>query len=129
MEATIFRGWIYDYLFPHAAVLKVVHPRMLRAIAATKKKNDRIDAHKIADCLRCNFLPECCMASREIRERRRTLLYRNLLVRQAVQIVASYLFLLSAVEGAVGLPISLLYSDISVAEQIASLISKPSGSR
>jgi len=41
---------------------------MLRAIAAAKKKNDRIDAHKIADCLRCNFLPECYMASTEIRE-------------------------------------------------------------
>ena len=58
---------------------------MLRAIAAAKKKNDRIDAHKIADCLRCDFLPESYMASTEIRERRRTLRYRNLLVRQAVQ--------------------------------------------
>jgi hypothetical protein len=28
-------------------------------IAAAKKKNDRIDAGKIADCLRCDFLPEC----------------------------------------------------------------------
>lgn len=36
---------------------------MLRAIAAAKKKNDRIDAGKIADCLRCDFLPECHMAS------------------------------------------------------------------
>jgi transposase len=53
--------------------------------AAAKKKNDRIDAHKIADCLRCDFLPESYMASTEIRERRRTLRYRNLLVRQAVQ--------------------------------------------
>ena len=40
---------------------------MLRAIAAAKKKNDRIDAGKIADCLRCDFLPECHMATREIR--------------------------------------------------------------
>ena len=40
---------------------------------------------KIADCLRCDFLPECYMAPTEIRERRRTLRYRNLLVRQAVQ--------------------------------------------
>jgi hypothetical protein len=46
---------------------------MLRAIAAAKKKNDRIDAHKIADCLRYDFLPESYMASTEIRERRRTL--------------------------------------------------------
>jgi transposase len=58
---------------------------MLRAIAAAKKKNDRIDASKICDCLRCDFLPECYMAPTVIRERRRTLRYRNLLVRQMVQ--------------------------------------------
>jgi transposase len=86
MEATMFTGWIYDYLLPHAAAVKVAHPLMLRAIAAAKKKNDRIDASKIADCLRWNFLPECYMASTEIRERRRTLRYRKLLVRQNVQL-------------------------------------------
>jgi transposase len=85
MEATVFTGWIYDHLQPHAAALKVAHPVMLRAIAAAKKKNDRIDAKKICDCLRCDFLPECYMASTAIRERRRTLRYRNLLVRQMVQ--------------------------------------------
>jgi len=31
------------------------------------------DASKIADCLRCDFLPECHVASTEIRDRRRTL--------------------------------------------------------
>jgi transposase len=82
---TIFTAWIYDHLKAHAAAVKVAHPLMLRAIAVAKKKNDRIDARKIADCLRCDFLPECYMASTEIRERRRTLRYRNLLVRQAVQ--------------------------------------------
>src|SRR5579859_7676421 len=85
MEATMFSGWIYDHLLPHAAAVKVAHPRMLRAIAASKKKNDRIDAGKIADCLRCDFLPECHMASTAIRDRRRTLRYRHLLVRQMVQ--------------------------------------------
>jgi transposase len=85
MEATIFTGWIYDHLLPHAEQIKVAHPLMLRAIAVAKKKNDRIDANKIADCLRCDFLPECHMASTEIRDRRRTLRYRHLLVRQIVQ--------------------------------------------
>lgn len=85
MEATMFSGWIYDHLKPHAAALKVAHPLMLRAIAAAKKKNDRIDANKICDCLRCDFLPECHMVPTAIRERRRTLRYRNLLVRQMVQ--------------------------------------------
>src|SRR5882672_10248576 len=85
MEATIFTGWIYDHLLPHAQQVKVAHPLMLRAIAAAKKKNDRIDAGKIADCLRCDFLPECHMASTAIRDRRRTVRYRHLLVGQMVQ--------------------------------------------
>ena len=38
MEATIFTGWIYDHLHPHATQVKVAHPLMLRAIAAAKKK-------------------------------------------------------------------------------------------
>jgi hypothetical protein len=44
MEATLFTGWVYDWLAPHARQLKVAHPLMLRAIAAGKKKNDRADA-------------------------------------------------------------------------------------
>ena len=44
MEATIFTGWIYDHLLPHAEKVRVAHPLMLRAIAAAKKKNDKIDA-------------------------------------------------------------------------------------
>src|SRR5438034_11642912 len=30
MEATIFTGWIYDYLLPHAAELKVAQSHWLR---------------------------------------------------------------------------------------------------
>jgi transposase len=77
MEATIFTGWIYDHLLAHAQQVKVAHPLMLRAIAAAKKKKDQIDASKIADCLRCDFLSECHMASTQIRDRRRTLRYRD----------------------------------------------------
>jgi hypothetical protein len=49
---------------------------LLRAIAVAKKKNDQIDASKIADCPRCDFLPECHMMPAEIRDRRRALRYR-----------------------------------------------------
>jgi hypothetical protein len=54
-------------------------------MSAAKKKNDQMDASKIADCLRCDFLPESHRMPREIRDRRRTLRYRHLLVRQMVQ--------------------------------------------
>ena len=83
--------WIYYHLLPHAEKVKVAHPLMLRAIAAVQKKNDKIDSRKIADCLRCDFLPECPMASTEIRARRRTLGYRNLLVSQTVQMKSELL--------------------------------------
>jgi transposase len=40
MEATIFTGWVYDFLKPHAVELKVAHPAMLKAI--TKGKRGRL---------------------------------------------------------------------------------------
>lgn len=85
MEATIFTGWVYDFLKPYAVDLKVAHPEMLKAITAAKKKSDRADAEKIADLLRVNLLPECHMLPEEIRELRRILRYRNHIVRSAVR--------------------------------------------
>jgi transposase len=85
MEATLFTGWVYDFLKPHAVDLKVAHPAMLKAITAAKKKNDRADAEKIADLLRVNLLPECHMLSEEHRELRRILRYRNMIVRTATK--------------------------------------------
>jgi len=85
MEATIFTGWVYDFLKPYAVELKVAHPAMLKAITAAKKKNDRADAEKIADLLRVNLLPECHMMPEDLRELRRVLRYRNMIVRTAVK--------------------------------------------
>jgi len=85
MEATLFTGWVYDFLKPYAVALKVAHPAMLQAITVAKKKNDRADAERIADLLRVNLLPECHMLSEEMRELRRILRYRNHLVRTAVK--------------------------------------------
>ena len=85
MEATIFTGWVYDFLKPYAVELKVAHPEMLKAITAAKKKNDRADAERIVDLLRVDLLPECYMASEELRELRRILRYRNMVVRTAVK--------------------------------------------
>ena len=58
---------------------------MLKAIACGKKKNDSLDAAKISDLLRCNLLPQCYLAPPEMRELRRVLRYRNLLVSEAVR--------------------------------------------
>ncbi|MFC1737298.1 IS110 family transposase, partial [Candidatus Hydrogenedentota bacterium] len=85
MEATLFTGWIYDFLKPYAVELTVAHPKMLKAIWAGKRKNDKLDAEKLADLLRCDLLPKCHMSSKKIRDLRRVLRYRNLMVRMAVR--------------------------------------------
>lgn len=85
MEATLFSGWIYDTLKPYAAKLEMAHPRMLEAITAAKKKDDGIDADKLSDLLRANLLPSCYVATPQIRELRRMLRYRNLVVSEAVR--------------------------------------------
>ena len=85
MEATLFSAWIYETLEPYAAKLQMGHPARMKAIGASKKKNDKLDARTISDLLRCNLLPGCWVAPAEIRELRRMLRYRNLVVTQAVQ--------------------------------------------
>lgn len=85
MEATMFTAWIYDALQPHAVELKVAHPAMLKAIVASKHASDRLDARKIADLVRMNWIPHVWMAPPEIRSLRMLMRYRNLVVRQSTQ--------------------------------------------
>ena len=85
MEATIFSGWIYDFLLPYANELKVGHPFMIKAITSAKHKSDRRDACTLADLLRCDLFPECYMAPSKIRELRRILRYRNILVQESTR--------------------------------------------
>jgi transposase len=85
MEATLFSSWIYDTLKPYSAELEMAHPAKMKAISAGKKKSDAIDARTIADLLRCNLLPSCYVAAPRIRELRRLLRYRSLVVSEAVR--------------------------------------------
>ena len=71
MEATLFSAWIYDTLKPYAQ--------------QGKNKSDQIDARTIADLLRCNLLPVCYVLSPQLRDLRRLLRYRNLVVQQSVR--------------------------------------------
>jgi transposase len=85
MEATLFSAWIYDTLKPYAQHLVMGHPAKMKAISAGKKKSDSIDARTIADLLRCNLLPTCYVLAPEMRDLRRLLRYRNLVVQQSVR--------------------------------------------
>lgn len=86
LEATLFTAWIYDFMLPLADVVKIAHSAMLKAISAGKNKNDRLDASKLADALRCNWFHEAYMPSPQTRQMRAALRYRNLLVREEVRL-------------------------------------------
>ena len=85
LEATLFSGWIYDALKPYSEQLEMAHPAKMKAISAGKKKSDTIAARTIADLVRCNLLPACYVAPPRIRELRRLLRYRSLVVSEAVR--------------------------------------------
>src|SRR3984957_17049001 len=85
MEATLFSAWIYDTLKPYAQQLSMGHPAKMKAITAGKNKSDQIDARTIADLLRCNLLPACYVLPPQLRDLRRLLRYRNLVVQQSVR--------------------------------------------
>ena len=55
----------------------------IRDVSGCRAERDH--ARTIADLLRCNLLPECYMAPSAIRDLRRVLRYRNLVVRQATR--------------------------------------------
>jgi transposase len=50
--------------------IRLVHPQRVKAIAAAKLKNDRVDSATLAHLLRCQLLPEAWRADIETRERR-----------------------------------------------------------
>jgi len=63
-----------------------VHPQRVKAIAAAKLKNDRIDSATLAHLLRCDLLPEAWMADEVTRELRQQVRMRATLVRQRTRL-------------------------------------------
>ena len=78
-------GFIYDSLLDSVDKIHVVNPHKATWIFRTTKKNDRIDARKMAILLSINELPTVYMPSPEVRQWRQTILHRKKLVGKAVQ--------------------------------------------
>jgi transposase len=66
--------------------LRLVHSQRVKAIAAAKLKNDRIDSATLAHLLRCDLLPEAWMADERTRELRQQVRMRATLVRQRTRL-------------------------------------------
>ncbi len=75
-EATTNCWAVADALRPHVAKLVVSNPLATKAIAQAKVKTDKVDAHVLAQLLRCDFLPEVWQPD-EATRRLRELTYRR----------------------------------------------------
>ncbi len=92
-EATTNCWAVADALRPHVAKLVVSNPLATKAIAQAKVKTDKVDAHVLAQLLRCDFLPEVWQpdeATRRLREmtgRRSALVGQRTMMRNRIHSV------------------------------------------
>lgn len=82
LEATGNWTYMYDVLSERVEQVDLAHPQQVRAIAAARIKNDRIDATILAHLARTNLLPTAYAAQLPIRELRDSTRHRSKLVRE-----------------------------------------------
>lgn len=75
-EATCGYGPLYDALKKFAKRVVVAHPGKLRWIFRSKRKNDRVDAQKLAKLLHLDEVPESHVPSLDVRSWRRMIEWR-----------------------------------------------------
>lgn len=95
LEATTNCWAVADVLQPHVARVVVSNPMATKAIAQAKVKTDKVDAHVLAQLLRCDFLPavwqpdEVTRRLRELTGRRSTLVGQRTMMRNRIHSVVA----------------------------------------
>ena len=84
-EASCGYGHLYEQLRPLAAHLAVAHPGKLRLIYKSKRKNDRVDAHKLAKMLLLDMVPRVHVPHIDIRAWRSLIILRQRVMAQVVR--------------------------------------------
>jgi transposase len=93
LEATTNCWAVADVLEPHVARVVVSNPMATLAIAKAKVKTDKVDAHVLAQLLRCDFLPavwhpdEPTRRLRELTGRRSALVAQRTMMRNRIHSV------------------------------------------
>jgi len=82
LEATTNCWAVADALRPHVAKVVVSNPLTTKAIAQAKVKTDKVDAHVLAQLLRCDFLPAVWQPDEDTRRLRELTGRRSALVSQ-----------------------------------------------
>jgi transposase len=85
-EASCGYGHLYEQLQPLAAHVAVAHPGKLRLIYGSKRKNDKVDAQKLAKLLLLDMVPPVHVPSVDVRSWRSLIVFRQRLLQQVVRI-------------------------------------------
>lgn len=83
-EASCGYGYLYEKLSPMANHISVAHPGQLRLIYNSKKKNDRVDASKLAKLLYVDMVPQVHVPNADVRAWRGLIVYRHRLMDRRV---------------------------------------------
>jgi transposase len=84
-EASIGYGQLYESLRPLAAHVAVAHPGKLRLIYGDKRKNDRVDAAKLAKLLLLDMVPRVHVPDVDVRAWRSLITFRQRVLQQLVR--------------------------------------------
>src|SRR5688572_11788187 len=84
-EASIGYGQLYESLRPLAAHVAVAHPGKLRLIYGDKRKNDRVDAAKLAKLLLLDMVPRVHVPHVDVRAWRSLITFRQRVLQQLVR--------------------------------------------
>ena len=79
-EASCGYGCLFETLSKHAQSVQVAHPGLLRLIFRCKRKNDRVDAHKLAKLLYLGEVPTVHVPHADVRAWRELITFRRKLV-------------------------------------------------
>ena len=85
-EASCGYGYLNDRLSPLAHRVVVAHPGQLRLIFRTKRKNNRLDAQKLAKLLYLDAVPQVHVPSVNVREWRSLIEFRQKLLGRRVAV-------------------------------------------
>lgn len=85
-EASTGYGYLYDRLAEVARRVVVAHPGQLRLIFRAKRKNDRVDAHKLATLLLLNAVPPVHVPDQDVRAWRAMIEHRQRQVAERTRI-------------------------------------------
>ncbi len=84
-EASCGYGYLHDELSKIARKVVVAHPGQLRLIFRSRRKNDRVDSEKLAKLLYLDEVPTAYVPTRNVRQWREMIEYRQRLVAKRVR--------------------------------------------